>query len=490
MLTWVKKMHEQYQLPEVRVRLVSGPDSLYSQSPITGPEDAVRLLQGLMKDLDREMICVVSLDQRNRPINYSISSIGTINQTIASVRDSYKAAILSNAASVILAHNHPSGIIEPSKEDFDVTSKFTEAGRLLDVPLLDHVIIGAGNTMFYSFKEHGSLELSQDHQGFLHEKSTPYKTRQEEVKALSEKLEAGLKDMLDSDHYRRYLDMMAKFPSYSFGNCMLIALQTKGQATRVCGYRSWETLGRHVRQGEKAIRILAPMPYKTKEKVPVIKDGGFVYDEHGIKMMEEKTITRVGFKPCAVFDYAQTEGEALPEIVHLLKGEKENVEGFLQAIRDAVTVPVFIEHIDGAANGFFSRVDQKIVIDDELPDIQKIKTGIHEAAHSLMHSSAEEALIPRGVKELEAESVATIVCNHFGIDSSDYSLGYINEWAPKDDLSDFKESLDRIQKTSCRIIDGMEQSLKMQEQLKEKCELASLREAPEKVLTPSRAMSM
>ena len=483
-------MSERYQLPEVRVRLVSGPDSLYSQSPITSPDDAVKMLQGLMRDLDREMVCVVSLDQRNRPINYSISSIGTINQSIASVRETYKSAILSNAASVLLAHNHPSGSISPSEDDFAVTSKFNEAGKLLDIPLLDHVIIGAGNTAYYSFKEHDALETAVEKQNMAHEKKASYKTRQEEVKALSEKLETGLKDMLNSEKYRDYLSTMAKFPNYSFGNCMLIALQTKGQATRVCGYRTWETMGRHVKQGEKAIKILAPTPYKSKELIPVIENGQYLYDENGNRVFEEKAVNRMGFKPCAVFDYSQTEGEPLPEIVHLLSGEHEKADDFLEAVKSVVTVPIFIEHIDGGANGYFSKLEQKIVVSDDLSDVQRIKTTIHEAAHSMMHSTDEEALIPRGVKELEAESVATIVCNHFGIDSSDYSLGYINEWAPKDDLSDFKESLDRIQKTSCRIIDGMEQSLKLQVQLKEKSELASLREAPEKVVQPSHTLCM
>ena len=137
---------------EVRLCLKEG-DPFYSPEPITSPEAATKIMSEIMSDLDREMVTVINLDAKNRPLNYNIVSIGSINQSLAPIQNIMKSAILSNAASIIVMHNHPSGEATPSQADIQVTERLIEAGKLMELPVLDHVIVGEGGNERYSFRQ-------------------------------------------------------------------------------------------------------------------------------------------------------------------------------------------------------------------------------------------------------------------------------------------------------------------------------------------------
>ena len=144
---------DDYSFKQVEVRLyLKEGETLYSAEPITGPDAAINILADLMQDLDREMVAVVNLDARNRPMNYNIVSIGSINTSLAPIQNILKSAILSNASAIILAHNHPSGCAKPSRADYELTARLAEAGRLMEIPVLDHLILG-GDGDRYSFQQ-------------------------------------------------------------------------------------------------------------------------------------------------------------------------------------------------------------------------------------------------------------------------------------------------------------------------------------------------
>ena len=147
---------DEYQMKELNVRLVLQEDpGLYSTTPIQSAQDAVNVMGELLRGSDREMVCVVNLDNRFRPINYtySVVSIGGINSSMVPITNCFKAALLANSAAVMLLHSHPSGDVSPSREDFDVTKRFIQAGKLLDIPALDHIIVGAYQGEQYSFRQ-------------------------------------------------------------------------------------------------------------------------------------------------------------------------------------------------------------------------------------------------------------------------------------------------------------------------------------------------
>ena len=150
---------DDYELKEVTVRLVlNETSSLYSTTPLRTPEDAVKVMGELLRGSDREMVCVINVDNKLRPIShnftYSVVAIGGISSSMVPVANCFKAALLSNAAAVVLLHSHPSGDARPSApEDFDVTKRFVQAGKLLDIPALDHIIVGAYQGEMFSFRE-------------------------------------------------------------------------------------------------------------------------------------------------------------------------------------------------------------------------------------------------------------------------------------------------------------------------------------------------
>lgn len=302
------------------------------------------------------------------------------------------------------------------------------------------------------------------------DKKAKKKTRAEAVKEITEKLEHGLEELFDSDKFKEYLDTMSKFYHYSFNNSLLIAMQ-KPDATLVASYRSCQkNFNRNVNKGEKGIRILAPTPYKIKEEREVINplSGLPMLDEKGDVQMEEVEVSLTGFKVAYVFDVSQTSGELLPEIgAEELLQSVNDYQIFMEALRNVAPVPVEIQEVDGEAKGYFSPVKQKIVIQSGMSESQTVKTAVHEIAHSLLHDTDHARLEgvdatekkDRNTKEVEAEAVAYTVCRHFGIDTSDYSFGYVAGWSSGREMTELKKSMGTIQKTAAELIGKIEENI-------------------------------
>lgn len=261
---------------------------------------------------------------------------------------------------------------------------------------------------------------------------------------------------------------MSKFHNYSFNNTMLIAMQ-KPDATLVAGFKAWQkNFDRHVKKGEKGIRILAPAPYKIKEEQEKLDPvtGEIMLDKNGMPVTEEVEIKIPAFRVVPVFDVSQTDGKELPDIgVNELSGSVEDYEDFMQALTEVSPVPITYEDIEGEAKGYFHTTDHRIAIQEGMSQSQTVKTAIHEVAHAKLHDRERNQDIDavldkdRNTKEVEAESVAYTVCQHFGIDTSDYSFGYIAGWSSDRDMKELKSSLDTIRKTASELITGIEDRL-------------------------------
>ena len=251
------------------------------------------------------------------------------------------------------------------------------------------------------------------------------KGQTDRVKELTDRLEAGIKEVFASGHYREYLSAVHKFHSYSYNNSMLILMQ-KPEASYVAGFKTWETLGRHVKKGEKGITILAPCPYKSVNYVDVLdpNTGQVKRDEQGKVMKERKEISRASFKAISIFDIYQTEGEPLPELAKELQGEISNYKVLMDSIRDVAPVPIRFDTWDVTKKGYYDLVTQEIVIKSGMSELQTVKTAIHETAHSILHKDKTHTKDSKTM-EVEAESVAFVVCQYLGLDTSDYSFGYL-----------------------------------------------------------------
>ncbi len=294
------------------------------------------------------------------------------------------------------------------------------------------------------------------------------KTEKQKVQEITEKLEQGIKELFESEKYKTYLNTMSKFHNYSFNNTMLIAMQ-KPDATLVAGFKAWQkNFDRHVKKGEKCIRILAPAPYKIKEEQEKLDPvtGEIMLDKNGMPVTEEVEIKIPAFRVVPVFDVSQTDGKELPDIrVNELSGSVGDYEDFMQALTEVSPVPITYEDIDGEAKGYFHTTDHRIAIQEGMSQSQTVKTAIHEVAHAKLHDREQNQDIDavldkdRNTKEVEAESVAYTVCQHFGIDTSDYSFGYIAGWSSDRDMKELKSSLDTIRKTASELITGIEDRL-------------------------------
>ena len=629
-------MSKELKRVEVRLKLTEG-NGLYSNESIDKAETAVRIMADAMAGLDREEVCVVNMDGKGHPINFNVVSIGSLNSSIIPVGNVFKTAILSNAASILLMHNHPSSDIAMSRQDESVTKKLMYAGQIMGIAVLDHIIVGGMTGECYSLRTHypelfepdfyeqrlqyvrdagaswlenevkeesilyqagqkaqyGIYQIAKGSPGdkylfwgtdfvkkhgleisgkdynfiysgtaepgetldFLYEKFNLYRpkdftghslsvsdvivwndgkepmayyvdsygftelpdfirqreqelpsddlveettflefggqlkqekkaenetagkdkklkkrTRAEAVKEITEKLEHGLEELFDSDKFREYLDIMSKFYHYSFNNSLLIAMQ-KPDATLVASYRSWQkNFNRNVNKGEKGIRILAPTPYKIKEEREVINplSGLPMLDEKGDVQTEEVEVSLTGFKVAYVFDVSQTSGEPLPEIgAEELLQSVDDYQIFMETLRYVAPVPIEIKEVDGEAKGYFSPVEQKIVIQSGMSESQTVKTAVHEIAHSLLHDADHARLEgvdvtekkDRNTKEVEAEAVAYTVCRHFGIDTSDYSFGYVAGWSSGREMTELKKSMGTIQKTAAELIGEIEENI-------------------------------
>lgn len=299
----------------------------------------------------------------------------------------------------------------------------------------------------------------------------PYQDKKEKMKELTDKMEQGIKDIFDSEHFRNYLTVMAKFHSYSYRNSLLILLQ-KPEATHVAGFNAWKNnFKRFVNKGEKGIQILAPTPYRIKMDIEKIdpKTQKPILDSKGYPITEEVEITKPAFRPVYVFDVSQTAGEPLPQLTTELTGNIEQYNIFFESLKDISPFPIQFEDIQGGAKGYCNPSDQKIAIKEGMSQIQNIKTAIHEITHADLHSQDSRLSLDekkdRRTKEVEAESVAFVVCNHFNIDTSDYSFLYLAAWSSNKELKELHNSLETIQKQAAELIDRID--TRFQELLKE-----------------------
>lgn len=265
----------------------------------------------------------------------------------------------------------------------------------------------------------------------------------ERVKQAMELLEQGVSEVFTSGRYQEYLEVMSRFHSYSARNCMLILMQ-RPDATMVAGYRKWQKdFHRQVRKGEKSIGILAPVPHKAVIR-ETNKDTGEVTDHEHVWN---------SFKVVSVFDISQTDGDDLPTLSKRLSKDVDGFETLVAKIRNVAAVPIEITDIDGSENGFYSLTESRIVVRSGMSEAQTIKTMVHEVAHSMLHCAGGDEEGADGPKrEVQAESVAFVVCNSLGIDTGEYSFGYVAGWEKGNDLT---ESLDAIQKTAHKILDGI-----------------------------------
>lgn len=266
-----------------------------------------------------------------------------------------------------------------------------------------------------------------------------------DIKEITEQLEQGVKEVFTSGRYTEYLDTMSKFYHYSANNCMLIMMQ-KPEATMVASYNHWKNdFNRQVKKGEKAIKILAPIPHKRTKEV-TLQDG----------TVESRESQWLSFRAVPVFDISQTEGDPLPTLTERLSGNVEQYDELLAKIVACAPVPVGFEEIQGSALGYFSGAENRIVVRSGMPQEQTIKTLIHEVAHSMLHcDGGEETDADRETREVQAESVAYTVCKYLGINTDGYSFGYIAGWSGDKDVKQLTESIEIIRKTARTIIDSI-----------------------------------
>lgn len=308
----------------------------------------------------------------------------------------------------------------------------------------------------------------------------------QQVREITDKLEQGLKELFESERFKEYLKTMSKFYNYSFNNTLLIAMQ-KPDATLIAGYTAWQrNFDRHVMKGEKGIKILAPAPYKVQEEREKLDPATQkpVLDKDGKPVTETVEVTRPAFKVVSVFDVSQTDGKELPDIaVDELTGSVENYAAFFDALKELSPVPIAFENITDGAKGYFSHVENRIAIQEGMSEIQTIKTAIHEIAHAKLHAvTPGEKVAPedkkdRRTKEVEAESVAYTVCQRYGIETSDYSFGYIAGWSSDKETKELKGSLETIRKTAAEMITGIDEKLKERLAVKEQEAPTPLRDA-------------
>lgn len=280
------------------------------------------------------------------------------------------------------------------------------------------------------------------------------------LQEITDKLEQGIQDLFNSDRYKAYLSVMAKFYNYSINNTILIAMQ-KPDATLVAGFSAWQkNFERTVKKGEKGIKIIAPCPRIIRKDVPQIDHTTQkpLYDENGIVVSVQKEITVPSYKVVTVFDVSQTEGKELPNIaVDVINGQVKQYDDFMKALSESVSVPITFEKLQPKLHGYYNSMTQNIVIAEGMSELQTIKTLIHEIAHSILHGEeGEQHLADRNTKEVQAESIAYTVCQHYGLDTSDYSFGYVAGWSQNKGVDELKNSLSVIQATAQEMIEKVD----------------------------------
>ena len=299
-----------------------------------------------------------------------------------------------------------------------------------------------------------SWQFGQEKEGKMKEQSKRFNpdelaaNRKKEMDEIMAKLSDGVTACANSDEFRRLLDTMARFPRYSLNNNLLIMMQ-KPDATLCQSFTGWREMNRFVKKGEKGIRILAPAPDKKNVEKDVLDAAGRpVIDGDGNPVKESTEVKMMAFKPVSTFDISQTDGEPLPTVgVDELVGNIEGYPTLFEAIKAVTPVPVEFEDITTGAKGYYNKAENRIAINDGMSEVQNVKTLLHEGKPS------------RADKEVEAESVAYVVCQHFGINTSDYSFAYIAGWAEGKDMNQLKESLDTIRKAAGDMITAIDEKV-------------------------------
>ena len=288
----------------------------------------------------------------------------------------------------------------------------------------------------------------------------------DKLKEITDRLEQGITELFESERYKEYLRVMSKFHNYSFNNTLLIAMQ-KPDASLVAGFSSWKNnFGRNVMKGEKGIKIIAPSPFTVKQEVEKTdpQTGKPVIGKDGKPVTEEKEIKVPAYKVVSVFDVSQTEGRELPDIaVDELTGDVDRFKDFFAALEQVSPVPVGFEKIEGSAHGYYHLEEKRIAIDEGMSDLQTLKTAIHEIAHAKLHDidlnapkEEQKPRVDRRTREVEAESVAYTVCQHYGLDTSDYSFGYVAGWSSGKELAELRGSLETIRSTAAEMINAID----------------------------------
>ena len=291
----------------------------------------------------------------------------------------------------------------------------------------------------------------------------------EKLKEITDRLEQGIAELFDSERYKEYLKVMSKFHNYSFRNTVLIAMQ-KPDASLVAGFSAWKNnFERNVMRGQKGIKIIAPSPYKIKQEMQKIDPHTQkpIIGKDGKPVTEEKEVTIPAYKVVSVFDVSQTEGKELPDIaVDELTGDVDRYKDFFAALEKTSPVPIAFENIEGGSHGYYHLEDKRIAINEGMSELQTLKTAIHEIAHAKLHDidlnapkDEQQAHVDRRTREVEAESVAYTVCQHYGLDTSDYSFGYVAGWSSGRELSELKSSLETIRSAAAEIINSIDENL-------------------------------
>ena len=291
----------------------------------------------------------------------------------------------------------------------------------------------------------------------------------EKLKEITDRLEQGITELFESERYKEYLRVMSKFHNYSFNNTLLIAMQ-KPDASLVAGFSAWKNnFGRNVMKGQKGIKIIAPSPYKVKQEMKKLDPHTQqpIIGKDGKPVTEEKEITIPAYKVVSVFDVSQTEGKELPDIaVDELTGDVERYRDFFATLEKTSPVPIGFEQIPGSSHGYYHLEDKRIAIQEGMSELQTLKTAIHEIAHAKLHDidlnapeNEQQPRATRRTREVEAESVAYTVCQHYGLDTSDYSFGYVAGWSSGRELSELKSSLETIRSAAAEIINSIDEHI-------------------------------
>ena len=501
-----------YELKQVQVRLrLSEAGSLYSSKEITNDVRAAEVMSDVLAQMDREYICVVNLDTKNRPINYNIVSIGDINTAIVPIQNIFKSTILSNSARIMLMHNHPSGDLTPSIQDMNLTKRVYQIGNLMNLPLVDHVIVAGGSGQTYSLLENYpelfrmSEAVTQEiMQGIVQEETAvyggqrsgkvssagkdepdgthQYKTKEDRQKEalddVSKQIEEGIRKVFSNDNYWDYLKVVSRFHTYSFNNTVLIAAQ-KPDATLCAGFNAWKfKYGRHVKKGEKGIRIISPV--KIKETVQEEKTdpdtGQPVFNEDGQLAATPKVVWKQRFRASTVFDIGQTEGNPVPENLQMelrqLTSTQEGFDAFMAGLGDISHRQFRYAELTEGPDSFYDADSREIVIREGMEPGDTLKVAVREASQQLLldreQAGNRTADKTPETRELEAASAAYIICDHFGLDTSDFSFPSLDSWSTGQDLKALRESGNAIRGTASQVIRSVEYQLQdLQKEMEE-----------------------